>query len=130
MKNKIFQSIWFYWVVLTVIYLTFNIMGYPNNASVGQPMGHVAGAIGLFVPFGLLSLFYLLEPEAWLSIPVFFGSMFYVDKKLKEKNYGFIKSLLISLLVLLIITTLVDFARMTPFASWHIFIKGGTKIVF
>lgn len=128
MKNKVFQSIWFCWALLTAVYLILNIMGYPNNASVGEPMGYIAGAIGLFVPFGILSILYLLEPETWLSVPVFAFLMLYAEKKLKEKNYGFIKNLLINLLVLLIITIIVDFARMTPFESWRIFIDGGTNI--
>lgn len=125
MQNTKFRSLWFWWFLLTAIYLLFNAIGYPAGDGNIVPLGYIAGAVGLFVPFGFMSLFLLMSPVTWLSIPVFLISMWYGEKQLKEKNYSYGKKVLMNLLLLLIITILVDFARMTPFASWLIFLGGG-----
>jgi hypothetical protein len=130
MQNTIFRSLWFWWFLLTAIYLLFNAAGYPTGGDHDILLGYVAGAVGLFVPFGFLSLLLLMSPTTWLSIPVFLISMWYGEKKLKEKNYSYGKKVLMNLLVLLMITILVDFARMTPWASWSIFLGGGLNFGF
>ncbi|PIP86908.1 hypothetical protein COW81_03100 [Candidatus Campbellbacteria bacterium CG22_combo_CG10-13_8_21_14_all_36_13] len=124
-KHKVFESIWFWWFLFTLIYTILNFSG-----SLGLPLplgGYVMGFFGLFVPFGLWSSFLLvaLHVPSIVALFVFIGLMIFANKKLKTKEIVLWKRILINLLILLLITTLVDFMRGTFFESWKIMFSGG-----
>jgi hypothetical protein len=133
-KNKwtIFRSIWFWWFVTTAIYVALSI-AFPSGATVPTFIGYTKGAVGLFVPYGILSIILFVLPGitmllSIISVIFFIFTMYWINKKLNKKNYSLLEAILINLLVLLIITTLVDFIRLTPLASWRIFLHGGLLI--
>ena len=127
MGNKILRSLWFWWILTTAIYILLYILlkiaGYPEG--VATPLGHVAGFIGLFVPYGLLSAFLLFSPASLISVIVFLILMTWADRKFNRQNSGLGKRILLNLITLLVLTTLVDTVRLTFFQSWIIFFKGG-----
>ena len=100
--KNILGSIWFWWLVLTIIYTAFNFFGYPKSFSYNphrytyqdpythntiyslESLDHIAGLIGLFVPFGMTSLVLLAVPIFWLSIPVFFIGMYYANQGIEK----------------------------------------------
>ncbi len=129
-KNKwaVFQSIWFCWFILTALYIILNIAGYPNT--VPSTMGYIAGFIGLFVPYGLPSLILMITPYSWVSLAVFHLAMFWINRRLKGKNLGLGKRIVLNLLALLILTIIVDLIRLTPFESWRIFFNGAMRNYF
>jgi len=125
-QNKAWSnSLWMWWIITTGIYLLFNLLGYPNSAGETPTLlGHVAGFVGLFVPFGFLSAFLLISPFYWFSLAVFLISMIYADRWLKSRSMNTVQRILINLLVLMAITFIVDIVRFTPFESWRIFLQG------
>jgi hypothetical protein len=121
-RKTILSSIWFWWVLTTIIYLIFNLSHYPGNTP--SLLGHIAGFVGLFVPYGMLSSILFLSPFSWISAVVFLFLMFRAEKELNAKNYNLSKRILINLLILLLLTIAVDAMRGTFFQSWVIFFKG------
>lgn len=131
-KNKHFTltSIWFWWLLLTVLYSALSIIfhvpaidHYPHGAGF---IGYVIGFIGLFVPYGPLSIFYfLVSPLSWVSFAFFLYAMFYAEKKLGKAGLTPWKRILMNIFALLLITTMVDIIRPTPFESWQIFLNAG-----
>jgi len=111
-----YGSIWFWWIFTTIIYILL-----------GSPTGYITGFIGLFVPYGRLSLIVmeLLPVFSIISLIFFVVSMILIDKLLKRVNILLYKRILLNLLALFIITMVVDFLRFTPFGSIDIFLNGG-----
>ena len=121
----IFRSIWFWWFLTTSIYIAFGVSGFPGYLP--TPLGNIAGFLGLFVPYGYLSLFLFfidLSGASFVSLVVFVILMFFTDRRLNKENFNFGKRILLNLLILLILTTLVDLIRGTAFMSWIIFFQG------
>lgn len=83
-----------------------------------------ARVIGLFVPFGLLSLFMFATPLGWLGLVVFVGTMIYANKYITTTNVSTNKKIALIFLALFLITLAVDFARGTPFGSFNILFNG------
>jgi hypothetical protein len=121
-QNKIFYSIWFWWIFTSAIYYIFNILGYPGEAPTF--FGHIAGFVGLFVPYGATSSVLFMAPFAWISLFAFAYLMYIAERDLSKKNYSLLKRILLNLLILLILTTVVDALRGTFFKSWDIFFRG------
>ncbi len=124
-ENKwgLFKSIWIWWGFTTFVYLLLSKSGY--LVSLPSTMGYVTGFIGLFVPYGFLSLITFLSPFGWISLIIFLALMIYIERKLNKQNFSLTKRIFLNLLALLVLTTIVDFIRLTPFASWFIFFHGG-----
>jgi len=120
--HKIFRSLWFMWLVTTGLYIILTLVG--GLSETPSPIGHITGFVGLFVPYGLLSLILLMSPYTWASLVVFILFMVFVEKYLNTLNISFEKRLLLNLLALLILTFAVDGIRQTPLESWRIFIHG------
>lgn len=119
MKEKLLGSIWFWWAILTVIYIvTFFSVG-----SSAGPLSFVARTTGLFVPFGMLSLLTFVTVFGWLGLLVFIFSTIYANKRLKALNISLPKKIALIFAALFIITFITDLARLTPFASIMIFIN-------
>lgn len=127
-KWAILGSIWFWWICTTFLYLALNFFGYPDlgypKEQVATPIAYIAGFVGLFVPYGLMSLPLFFNPLGWVSLMVFLISMFLVDRGFNKQNFGLSKRIILNLLVLLVLTAVVDLIRLTPFQSWMIFFKG------
>ncbi|MDO8593814.1 MAG: hypothetical protein Q7R59_02875 [bacterium] len=121
----IIRSIWFWWIFTTLIYLA--IPGYKEETAItlGHIVGYISGLVGLFVPYGYLSLVLFIFPLTWVSLVVFLVLMVLIDLKLNKQNFSLSKRILINLLALLILTTMVDLIRGTAFESWWIFFNGG-----
>ena len=122
------NSIYVWWFILTIIYIIFNFFGHPVviNGGVAKVslIDHFAGFIGLFVPFGLVSIKLLALPIVWLSVPVFFYGIYFLNNWLvSQKIQGFKKTVTI-LGLLFLLTVITDVARLMPFSSINIFIEG------
>src|SRR3989344_8820665 len=121
-KFSLSQSIWFWWFITTACYISLNLLGFPGETP--TLLGYFAGFLGLFVPFGMLSLVLFLFPSGWISLILFIVLIIFADKKLKQFNLNFLQKVLLNIFVLLVITTIVDFVRGTPFMSWAILFQG------
>lgn len=117
------DSIWFWWFIMSAIYLAFSGFGYPKEL-IPTTLGHVAGFFGLFAPYGLTSLLSFMSPPAWISLVVFILLMKYCNKKFSSLNISLGKRILLNLFTLLVITSIIDLIRWTPFESWSIFFNG------
>lgn len=117
MKEKLLGSIWFWWVILTVIYITTTVF------NIG-PFSFIGRIVGLFVPFGILSLFTFVTVFGWLGLLVFIFSIIYANKRLNTLNVTLPKKIALIFAALFIITFITDLARLTPFASIMISIGG------
>jgi len=127
--QKLFRSIWFWWIFLSVIYIVLYISGIlPESsyrASVVFPYNHIAAFIGLFVPYGLASSWlFVFAPIQSIISAILFGMMMVTSSKYIRRTKSTIVAIALCLISLLIITTVVDFVRMTPFASWRILMEG------
>lgn len=122
-----FSSFWFWFLILTLIYLVLSMVALNGQVT---PLSHIAGFVGLFVPFGFMSLFLLITPLGLVSVILFFVSGYFFSKWLDQQNYSLGKKVIIIFIALLALTTLVDIVRQTPFASWQIFIDGKLDIGF
>ena len=120
----IFRSIWFWWLLTTSVYVFFGLLSIPGSTP--TLLGHIVGFLGLFVPYGLVSLalFMFIGPLSLFSLIVFVVIMVFADRRLNKENFSFGKRILLNLLILLALTTLVDLIRYTPFVSWIIFFQG------
>lgn len=118
--KKEFNSIWWSWVIVTTLYIFFVFL-FSANFTTNPLEGYITGFIGLFAPFGFLSVFLLFSNP--LPLLFFIIAMIFIDSKLNKLNYSLRKRILINLFVLLILTTLIDFIRFTPFASWQLFFR-------
>lgn len=127
MNNKVsfLKSIWFWWIILTIIYIPL-YLNYLDKSHVETIGGHVAGLVGLFVPFGLLGLIWALVtlPLSLISIIIFFGGAYLFQKWFSKKNVNLFFSIVIIFIALFVLTFLTDFARGTGMESWNIFING------
>ncbi len=121
-KFAIFRSVWFWWLLTTAVYVILGLSRFPGNTP--SPLGYIAGFLGLFVPYGLMSLILFFSPLAWFSLVVFIILMIFADRKLNRGNFSLGKRILLNLLILLVLTTLVDLIRGTAFVSWIIFFQG------
>lgn len=124
-KRTILKSIWFWWILTTVVYLILNT----GNSTISD---RVAGFFGLFVPYGFLSLFVAFaEPIGTLltivSVIFFIFAMRWSNKIINKESNSTVKAILMSLFALLIITMVVDLIRGTPFYSWQILFTGGPQ---
>jgi hypothetical protein len=117
MKEKLLGSIWFWWAILTAIYIITTIF------NIG-PFSFIGRIVGLFVPFGILSLFTFATVFGWLGLLVFIFSTIYANKRLNALNIPLLKKIGLIFVALFIITFITDLARLTPFASIMILING------
>lgn len=115
------SSFWFWFLISTLAYLILGLVSLNGQVT---PLSHVAGLVGLFVPFGFMSLILLMTPLGWVSVVLFFVSGYLFSKWLNQQNYSLGKKIVLIFVALLVLTTLVDLVRQTPFASWKIFIDG------
>ncbi len=126
-QYKVFRSIWFWWVLTTVLYLGLNPFMDGNHGI----LGYVGGFVGLFVPYGYFSSFlFLASPLSGISVVFFIFAMISLEKMIKIHNLSLVKKILFNLVALMIITAIVDLIRDTPFYSWHIFIQGSISGIF
>lgn len=121
-----FGSIWFLWIFTTVIYILLE----PQSVEMLNPnlAGYITGFVGLFVPYGPLSLYVamFLPVLTIVSLVFFVIAMLLIDKKLKKRNFPLYKKILLNLFALFIITMIVDIIRGTLFGSIIVFLNGGT----
>lgn len=123
MKEKILGSIWFWWAITTIAYvLLFQFHNSPS--ALADILFMCARVIGLFVPFGLLSLFMFATPFGWTGLAVFVGTMIYANKKIAPSSFSLGKKILVIFVALFLITMATDLARGTPFGSFNILING------
>ena len=119
--NKYLKTIWFWWILLTIIYsfLSLSLLD-------GGLLGRLTGFIGLFVPFGPLSVlvFFIGLPLSLISVLVFFGGAYLFQKWLSKKTFSTFTTFLIILIALFVFTFLTDIARGTYFAGFKIFLDG------
>lgn len=135
--KKYYESIWFWWIILTGIYAVFNVFGYPaeiTNYNVSFFVQYISAFLGLFVPFGLggvalMSLGLIGGSLLFVFLPIiiFLFLMFSANKWIQKLGTQFFIKFLLILFSLILITCAVDFARGEPFESWSILLKGGTK---
>ncbi|MDO8552458.1 MAG: hypothetical protein Q7S01_02915 [bacterium] len=130
--HKKMDPVWFWWAIFTVIYIAFNLKGFPVNYlnlgdyPNGLPlMSYIAAFFGLFAPYGTLSFISLVtNPLSWVSFVIFFLFMKYISTYIKKHRFSKYQIFFICLLSLLLITIVVDIIRGTPFASWNILFTG------
>ncbi len=123
-QNK-YNTLWAWWIYTTIAYVLLTLMFNfpdPDQYMEGTPLGYLFGFIGLFVPYGVISVALMMS---WVSFLAFFPIMYFMEKSLRAQKYTTTQRILINLLALLLITIVVDFIRMTPFFSWAIFFSGG-----
>lgn len=125
MKKEQLSSFWYWFLISTLIYLILSIVALNGKVTL---LSHIAGFVGLFVPFGFTSLFLLMTPLGWVSVILFFVSGHFFSKWLNQQNYSLNKKIIMIFLALLVLTTLVDIVRQTPFASWQILMDGKIDI--
>jgi len=128
MEQKTIKSIWFWWILTTIIYILLYLISSVGFGPTGDVAGMIGGFVGLFVPFGILSLITFFNPLGWLSMAIFIVLMVFIDRNLNKLDLSLGFRILINLLFLLVLTTIVDFVRCSPFASWEIFFSGGAKL--
>ena len=127
-KYKFLESIFVLWFVLTLFYILVTYFLTKFDVSViGNPVGYFFGFIGLFVPYGLLSLpTFILVPGSWYSLIAFTLILLVADHLTKRSPVDLWKRMLLNLAILFFVTMVVDYMRGTPFASWEIFVSGGS----
>ena len=120
------QSIWFWWVFTTLIYISLTPLLSNQATAPTTPLNYIVGFIGLFVPYGLLSLmlFLTIPLFAGASLVVFLVLMTIINRKLNKWDLSVGKKILVIFLSLLVLTTIVDLIRFTPFYSWILFLNG------
>ena len=129
MKKSI-ETIWFWWIFLSAIYIGLNFLGYPVDnplRSYSTALALFSTILGLFVPYGLYSILYFMDSffPSLISILVFFLLMYLAHKRISILTISTLLKVAVILLGLLIITTTVDLIRGTPFESWIILLQGG-----
>ncbi len=122
-QYPLFRSLWVWWLFTSLLYLVFNALHWIKEGD-GTPLGHLGGFIGLFVPYGWVSLIVSIMPMGLVSIVVFFILMFIIDIAFSQWNLTLGRRILYNLIALLLLTILVDAIRGTFFQSWVIFFKG------
>lgn len=124
---KDLNSLWLWWFYTTALYIWLgSLLGLPESSFSGSILsGYFFGFVGLFVPYGFLSVLLLASPFGIISLVFFIMAMIFSQKRLDEKNYNFIKRMLLNLFALFIITFLVDVIRGTPLVSFIIFLNHG-----
>ena len=65
-----------------------------------------------------------MSPLGLISFVVFLFSMIYANKYISNLQVKTVWKIMLCLLALLVITTIVDLVRGTPFASWKILFYG------
>lgn len=127
-REKYLGSIWFWWFITTTIYVTIDFINPPSIFARAEPLTLVldiiARVLGLFVPFGLLSLFSLLSPFGWLGLIAALVGLMYANKHLRATQMSLGKKIGLIFLALFLITFVSDLARFTPFGSFKILING------
>lgn len=126
--KKFFCSLWFWWLLLTVVYVCMTFVFFDeqfNSSIIGTPLGYMFGFIGIFVPYGVASFVLFYFPMTWISFVVFILVMLFAETKLGMMNLSSRRRVALNLLILLVLTITVDLIRDTPFESWDIFLKGG-----
>lgn len=127
MKEKMLGSIWFWWGLTTIMYVTIDYYLDPT-IYLKQPLelslDMFGRVIGLFVPFGLRSLFMFVTPFGWLGLAVFIATMVYGNKYISASNVSLCKKIAFIWVALFLITFAVDFARGTPLGSFDILFNG------
>lgn len=121
------SSFWFWYLTSTLVYLLLSMVALNGEVTL---LSYVAGFVGLFVPFGLMSLILLTTPFGWAGVILFFVCGHFFSKWLNQQNLPFTKKVFLIFLALLLLTTLVDFVRQTPLASWRILIDGELDLHF
>ena len=139
-------SFWFWWLALTVVYLSLHLVGILMNhlsPFLGGFLGHVWGLIGLFVPIGFQNLtaffvsifgvFFGKLPVQFLTgilAPIIFlGALFMTDRFLfyKLKINSPTKKIALNLFLLFLLTLIIDLAIFHSWASFSIFLDGHPK---
>ena len=124
-SNRPPTSLWAWWFITTVLYSVMSIFHAPvwGPYPPGDFIGHLEGFVGLFVPYGPLSILaFTFSPLYWVSLVFFLCAMFYSEKMLKKTVLTPWKKILMNIYALLVITTIVDIVNGTHFLSWHIFL--------
>ena len=108
-----------------MIYIPLYI-NYLDKSHVGSMGGHIAGFIGLFVPFGILGFIWALVtlPFSLISIFIFFGGAYFFQRWLSKRNFNVLVSILLIFITLFVLTMLTDLARGTGLIGWETFING------
>ncbi len=88
--KKYLGSIWFWWIFLTIIYLSL-YWSYLYLDEVETVGGHIAGLVSLFVPFGLreIILAFFTFPFSVISMVVAFGGAYFFQKWLSQKSFTY-----------------------------------------
>jgi hypothetical protein len=108
---KYLKSIWFWFTISSVTYIGYNLAGYPvqsecwNDARTNSTASAIASVFGFFTPLGLGFRGTMFEGVPIILVPLalqFFGVfiIYLVDKHLKQRERGFLVTMLIILLTL------------------------------
>lgn len=114
-KNSKFLSIWFWWIVLTTIYLV-------GFVSTPDSWNRLVGLVGLFVPFGFFNSILLYANIIFVLI--FFGILYLFEKITKKYQPHPAIKIIANLLLLLVITYLVDNFLWGDWCSMNLFLHG------
>ena len=95
--NK-FRSIWWCWIIVTVIYIIFTL---PLSDLVPSP---IVGFVGLFAPYGFLSILYFVFNIYYniAALFIFIVGMVVTHKYINNINISLGKMVIINLLILLL----------------------------
>ena len=109
---KYCNSIWFWWTVITVLYIAAFLL------SAAKLIPHtIPATIGLFAPFGVFSVIMLLSYWGWLNLAVFIALMFGTEHLIDRVKVTLFQKIGIIFVSLFILTLILDAIHFTPFLS-------------
>lgn len=127
------------WAILTFVYLALQFLAYLGGAVIGSLSGLLSGVVGLFVPFGFISLAQILDVltgEADSPLGIFggllpfitlFSAFIFLDRFLGEREPT--ERFIWILVILLVITMLTDLMVWgSPFMSFMYLLAAGDPL--
>lgn len=123
-KRSWWLNIWFWWFVLTLVYvlsiLSGALKGLDGSANL---FNRFTAFIGLFVPFGFFNFLFSIQMGFLVAtFPIFIFGMIITEHYKKSSDSGVFKSIILNLVTLFVITFIVDIILWSGWNSWFIFI--------
>lgn len=118
-KQKILLSLPFWWIALTVLYIGMGFLRVPFA---------LTGLVGLFVPIGVLSLYYLLSSfsdASFYALILVLIVPFYGEYLLRKFDIVGQKKIVLMLCALLLLTLGVDFLLYHTWQSLGLWFANG-----
>lgn len=126
--NRFFAKFWVWWLMLTAVYVGLCFLGGLDNPGTGTMLGYLTGFVGMFVPFGMLSILFL--PSNPLTLFIFLILIFLsIFNGVIICRFGLSakQEILLNLAVLFVLTLLADISIYGEWNSLKILSEGGVR---